>query len=75
MQVAVAGFGDRHPVLLASSGDGRQRLAKKVGDAGGDGVVGEASEVVGGVGLWVEVDQQRAITLRGTGGGKVAGDA
>ncbi|MCY1548530.1 hypothetical protein D9M68_846500 [compost metagenome] len=75
MQVAVAGFGDGHAVLLAGGGNRRQGLAEEVGDAGRNGVVDQPGEVEGGIGLRVEVDQQGPVALGGTGCRQVAGNA
>ncbi|MNP61012.1 hypothetical protein D3C76_1561480 [compost metagenome] len=75
VQVAVAGLGDGHAVLLAVRGGGGQRLAEEIGNARGDGVIDQPGQVVGGIGLRVEVDEQGAIAFSGTGGRQVAGNA
>ncbi|MNF66493.1 hypothetical protein D3C84_482860 [compost metagenome] len=73
VQVVVRGFVDIH--LALAEGGGRQRLLEEVGYPHGNILTGQAGEVVGGIGLGVEVDQQGAIALRSADRRQVAGDA
>src|SRR5690606_9669508 len=50
-------------------------MFEEIGDAGGNIRARATAEVVAGIGLGIEVDQQRAVALRGTDGGQVTGDA
>src|SRR5690606_14591326 len=50
-------------------------MFEEIGDAGGNIRARATAEVVAGIGLGVEIDQQRAVALRGADGGQVTGDA
>ncbi|MNC58283.1 hypothetical protein D3C75_1080040 [compost metagenome] len=74
VQVVERGFVDIDLVLLAERPAG-QALLEEVGDAHGDIVAGQASQVLGRVGLGIQVDQQGPITFAGAHRRQVASDA
>ncbi|MNY35193.1 hypothetical protein D3C86_1695810 [compost metagenome] len=50
-------------------------MLEKIGDARGNAIVGQPGQVVRGVCLGVEINQQRSIALGSTDCGEVASDA
>ena len=74
MQVVKRGFVDIDLVLLAERSAG-QALLEEVGNAHGDVVAGQAGQVLGRVGLRIQVDQQGPITFASAHCRQVASDA
>ncbi|MNC18376.1 hypothetical protein D3C75_662760 [compost metagenome] len=74
-QVEIGEGGVLHADLRLLAGAAGQHLLEEVGDAQRDGVAAQTGEVMGRVGLTVEIDQQGAIALRRAHRRQVAGDA
>ncbi|MNI37436.1 hypothetical protein D3C73_915250 [compost metagenome] len=74
VQVVVARFGDRHVILLAGRPAG-QALLEEVGDAHGDIITGQPGQVMGGIGLGIEVHQKRPVAFGRTDRRQIAGNA
>ncbi|MNG05079.1 hypothetical protein D3C84_882520 [compost metagenome] len=74
MQVVERGFVDVDLVLLGKR-PGRQGLLEEIGNAHGDILAGQPGEVLGRVGLGIQVDQQGSIAFIGTHCRQVAGNA
>jgi len=73
MQVFEPRLDDRRPGLLAF-GTAGQHLLEEVRHAGGNLVTTQPGEVMTGVGLCVQIDQQGVVALRRTDGRQVAGN-
>ncbi|MNT90820.1 hypothetical protein D3C72_2318140 [compost metagenome] len=74
MQVVERRLVDVDPAFLGKRAAGQAEL-EELGDAHGNLIARQAGEIVGGVGLGIQIDQQRAVALRGAHGRQVAGNA